>query len=240
MVAGTLAGAGYFMGETLWGATSANPKGFFEDREINAINEDLIAQVIPVRPPIFGKWFYRDRPTTLQRWLARVPLDTEIPCPSTLRERIDRQVAHRPFCFKDPRFCYTLPAWRPSVGHAVFLCVFRHPAETAQSILKECARAGYLKSLAMSFERAVEVWTLMYRHVLRQHHEGRWLFLHYRQVLTSEGLDKIGSFVDVEVDRDFPDRALRRSSGSRPVPLESADLYRRLCDIAGFDDSLET
>ncbi|MDX1388819.1 MAG: hypothetical protein R3344_06490, partial [Acidobacteriota bacterium] len=80
MVAGTLAGAGYFMGEKLWDATPANPKGFFEDQEINAINEDLIAQVLPARPAVLGRWLYRDRPTRLQRWLARVPVTVDIGC----------------------------------------------------------------------------------------------------------------------------------------------------------------
>ena len=150
-------------------------------------------------------------------------------------DHIQRQVEHRPFCFKDPRFCYTLPAWRPALGDAVFLCVFRDPADTAVSILRECRSAGYLKTLAMDFDRAVEVWTLMYRHVLKQHGAGEWLFLHYEQVLTDEGLDRIARFVDVDVDRDFPDRALKRSSSDRPVPNETSDLYNHLCHIANFN-----
>jgi hypothetical protein len=234
MVAGTLAGAGYFMGERLWKPTDANPKGFFEDEEINAINEDLLARVLPSRPRLLGRWFFHDRPKWNQRWLARVPLDVAIPSPPDLTDRIRAQTGHRPFCFKDPRFCYTLPVWRPFLGDAVYLCVFRRPADTAASILKECDSARYLRRLTMDFDIALEVWTLMYAHVLRQRHEGEWLFVHYEQVLEGDGLQRIADFIGTRLDRDFPDRALRRSRSDRPVPAETSDLYDELCRIAGF------
>src|SRR5690349_12501793 len=101
MLAGTLCGAGYYMGEHLVPANEANPKGFFEDDEINAINEALLAPLTPRRRPAYG-W----------RWLASVPVGTPFACPPELGQRIQAQTARAPFCFKDPRFCYTLPAWR--------------------------------------------------------------------------------------------------------------------------------
>jgi hypothetical protein len=42
MAAGSLAKAGYFMGENLIDARKSNPKGF-EDVEVNIINEELLA-----------------------------------------------------------------------------------------------------------------------------------------------------------------------------------------------------
>ncbi|NIM13858.1 MAG: sulfotransferase family protein, partial [Candidatus Aminicenantes bacterium] len=39
MIAGILHKAGYFMGDNLYPPRSANPKGFFENWEINEINE---------------------------------------------------------------------------------------------------------------------------------------------------------------------------------------------------------
>ena len=36
------------MGDSLWPEDEANPKGQFEDREINGINEDLLAEVVPL------------------------------------------------------------------------------------------------------------------------------------------------------------------------------------------------
>ena len=43
MVAGSVAGAGYHMGDQLHAARISNPKGFFESSEINDINEALLA-----------------------------------------------------------------------------------------------------------------------------------------------------------------------------------------------------
>jgi hypothetical protein len=71
MAAGVLGKAGYFMGERLFLADEGNPKGYFEDEEVNAINEELLAQVVPARPSgIIGDFFFRSRPIHLQRWLA--------------------------------------------------------------------------------------------------------------------------------------------------------------------------
>ena len=71
MLAGTLRGAGYYMGAHLLPADEANPRGYFEDDEINAINEALLAAVTPAySEPAYG-W----------RWLAAVPVGAEVPCP---------------------------------------------------------------------------------------------------------------------------------------------------------------
>jgi hypothetical protein len=162
-----------------------------------------------------------------------VPLDARIPSPPAIADRIRRQTGRRPYCFKDPRFCYTLPVWRPHLEDTVFLCVFRHPADTAASIVEECRSARYLRGLKMNFETALTVWTLMYAHVLAQRHEGTWLFLHYDQVLEGGGLQRIADVVGIRPDDGFPDRALRRSASDRPVPHETSGLYSDLCRIAG-------
>src|SRR5207245_1776489 len=173
MLAGMLRGAGYYMGAHLIPADESNPKGYFEDDEINAVNEALLAPVTPaLRRPSYG-W----------RWLAQVPVGTPISCPPAIAERIAAQMRCVPFAFKDPRFCYTLPAWRPFLHDGVFLCIFREPARTAHSILKECRSADYLQGLPMDFAGALDGWTLMYRHILENHrHEGDWLFFHYDQL----------------------------------------------------------
>jgi hypothetical protein len=235
MVAGTLAGAGYFMGERLYGPREGNPKGFFESPDVNGVNEDILARAIPRRPPVIGRWFYRDRPAPRQRWLARVPTDTPMPCPARASKRIECLVQRSPFCFKDPRFCYTLPAWRPFLENTVFVCVFRHPAATAASIVKECKDAPYLHSLYMNSEIALEVWRLMHEHVLSLHrHEGEWLFLHFDQVLGDDGLERLGRHVDARVDHEFPDAALRRSLSSGCVPQMIKCVYDELCQLSGY------
>lgn len=240
MVAGTLSTAGYFMGNRLIVPREANPKGFFEDWEINGINETLLAPVVPKRPKILGKDRCRYRPLEGQRWLASLPLGTKISCPVDVAESIESAVSREPYCFKDPRFCYTLPAWRPFLKNAAFVCVFRAPAITTSSILKECRDASYLHTLEMTFHRAIDVWTQMYMHVLRIHRfKGAWLFLHYNQLLSGDGLDRLDGFLDAPVDRSFPEPTLSRSSCSLRVPRRTWQVYRQLCELAEYAITVE-
>jgi hypothetical protein len=223
MLAGILSQSGYHMGEHLIPADESNPKGYFEDDEINAINEELLAPTTPVHTQPANGW----------RWLAAVPVGTRIDCPPDLATRIAAQTARSPFCFKDPRFCYTLSAWRPFLADAVFLCVFREPSRTAHSILRECRTADYLAGLPMDFEEAVRVWTLMYGHVLNVHrHAGRWLFFHYDQLFCRESLEKLESLLGVAANGQFPDPCLKRSPADGHAGAEAVAVYARLCKLA--------
>lgn len=236
MIAGTLSSAGYFMGHRLMPASQGNPKGCFESFDVQDLNEELLSSVVPKRPWWRHRWLCRDnRPRATQRWLAAVPIDAPIPVSDTAAKEIERLVWHEPYCFKDPRFSYTLPAWRPFLRDTVFVCVFRHPATTAASILRECADMPYLWDLMMDFERAVKVWTLMYRHIVERHrHEGTWLFMHYAQGLTEQGVQRLEEFIDAPLRRDFPDRTLNRSRPDQAVPQDAQHLYETLCALAGY------
>ena len=232
MAAGTLAGAGYFMGERLHPARHSNPKGFYESGEINQINEALLAPLVPERP---------DDPAALrrgQRWLARLPWDATVPGPDAeTLERMRRAVDKRPFCFKDPRFCYTLPVWRPLLGDTVFLCVFRHPASAALSIVRECRDMENLHNVEMDIARAVGVWSAMYRQVLDRHrHVGDWLFVAYRQFFEAGALDRIGRFVGASIDASFPEASLERSRPTESPGAEALAIYRELSGLAGWTE----
>jgi hypothetical protein len=225
LLAGILSQAGYYMGEHLIPPDDANPKGYFEDDEVNAINEALLAPLTPARcRPAYG-W----------RWLAAVPLGTHIPCPADLAKRIAAQTARSPFCLKDPRFSYTLAAWYPYLPDTMFLCVFREPTRTAQSILKECRSADYLAGLPMDFDGALAVWTLMYRHILEVYrHVGDWLFFHYDQLFEEQSLGKLESRLGVSAHRQFSDPLLRRSTAVGDVETPVLEVYEQLCELAGF------
>lgn len=236
MLAGTLHGCGYYMGEQLLPPSEDNPKGFFEDREVNSINEALLASVTPRCPPGTRQSSRAAGETCWGwRWLAEVPLGVAIPCSADLRERIRLQTSRRPFCFKDPRFCYTLPAWREWLSDAVFLCVFREPARTARSMVKTCERGVYLHGMTLTFSQALALWLLMYRHVLDVHcHQGRWLFMHYEQILDGSALARLQAFLQVSVEARFADRTLKRSvNGGEPGAAASA-VYEQLCALAHF------
>jgi hypothetical protein len=236
MLAGALHAAGYHMGDELLAPTSSNPKGYFEDRTVNEINEDLLLDHAPLRPSGRQGRLYPWRLPYGYRWLAVVDPRAQVRATPELLERMRRVVSQRPFCLKDPRFCYTLEAWRQVLGEAAFLCVFREPGRSASSVL----RAGvderdYLHDVRLSRRRAIRVWSSMYRHVLEKHmHLGQWEFVHYDQFLDGSALPRLERLLDVRIDAGFADARLKRSSSHRRVPASAAALYDELCELASF------
>jgi hypothetical protein len=237
MVAGALAKAGFFMGDNLLKAKNSNPKGFFEDREIIRVNEALLAQILPTRPPMLGRWFFRSWPITGHRWLAPLPLGTNVPCPENLARKMRDLAEREPFCFKDPRFAYTLPAWRPVLRDPIYICVFRDPATTVLSILKLLRdHIAKPQEHRITFEHALNTWSLTYRHILERHRrEGAWLFVHYNQMFTKKGLARFEAFVDAPVDHSFPESSLRRSISDHAVSEETMQIYEQLCELAEYE-----
>lgn len=245
MVAGAIAGAGYHVGSDLIGARPANPKGFFEDREVNRINEDLLDPVVEGRPAGRLERLYRKRTRYGQRWLAPVAVGTDLAVSDAVDARIRAAMSQQPFCFKDPRFSYTLGVWQDRLDEpAAQVCVFRHPGRTADSVLREIGEARYLRDLRIDRAGVLEVWTLMYRHILERHrHRGPWAFLHYDQVVDGSGLDRLDDLLGVAVDRSFADASIARSvegTARSPVPTEADRVYRELCALAGHDGATGT
>lgn len=234
MLAGTLAGAGYYMGKSLYRARSANPRGFFESLAINAINERLLAPHAPLRSRWWPLRVWR-RIFPSERWLALLSAGTTVSAAPNLARRMEKQLARAPFAFKDPRFCYTLPAWRPFLPNdTVFLCIFREPGRTAASILAECHRK--YPDIRLSKKEVFDIWTAMYRQVLSVHrHEGEWLFLHFNQMLDGSALASIEKRLGITVNHDFPDRGLRQAKALK-APTNALTTYQELCKLAGYTD----
>lgn len=236
MVAGTLSSTGYFMGEDLIPPRDCNPKGFFESPEINEINEDIIRLSGTNDDLFLNKILSNYHPGDNQRWLSRISTTKTIRTNSAIEDRIANITQRSPFCFKDPRFSYTLPIWRKYLKNTVYICVFRHPAETAASIIKEVNDSVVLKGLPITTNIALDIWQLMYEHILVHQKEGNWLFLHYNQVLTAEGLGRLERFTGAHVDYTFPESALRRSMSSFKISRQNYKLYQRLCELASYKE----
>jgi hypothetical protein len=224
LLAGVLHDQGYFLGEDLYVDPSpSNPKGFFEDREVNDINEALLGQA-PSQGLRLG-----------QRWLLALSEVPQLESRPTLDERIRRVTSRHPFCFKDPRFCYTLPVWRSSLCDAASLCVFREPTRTANSIVKECSSVQYLSDVEMSFDRALDIWTSMYRCVVEGLvGSGDWLFVHYDQILDGSAFTRLGEMLGIQVTSAFADPALRRSAIAGSAGGEATSIYEELCLRANY------
>lgn len=241
MVAGLLAGSGYFFGDRLHTPRTANPKGFFEGETIKAINEDLLKPVVKSPPGGPARYLFAHRTEYGSRWLSRVPVGVQCSPDAALVHRIQKEAARTPFAYKDPRFCYTLDAWRHYLpADTVFVCVFREPGRTVTSILKERAEAPYLSRLRLGRAAAIRLWTLMYRHVLEVHSKhGKWLFLHYEQVLGGFGIARLAQHVAATADPYFVDPSLKRSSELLVTDKEAVAVYERLCQRADYTGGAE-
>ena len=232
LTAGLLVGAGYHAGDDLLEPSESNPRGFFESRLVNALNEDLLAQVVPKRPRArLLRPLFRHRPRRFQRWLAVAPAGAGFDVDDGLRARLAAALPAAPWCVKDPRFTYTLRAWRPVLGDAAYVCVFRHPGETAASILAEQRRTPALQDLRLSTRRLLTMWERMYGEVLREAGEGDWLFVDHAQLVAGDGVERLGRHVGVDLDPGFVEPALHRSRPA-PVPGATLALYDRLRRLA--------
>lgn len=239
MLAGCFHNAGYFMGDNLLNPNAGNPKGLYEDTEVNLINEELLAPSSPKPFKLFDKLVVTHHPIHLQRWLLvrEQPLDQD--APEEIRTRIARLVSRTPYCFKDPRFSYTLPVWERYIADTIFIVVFRSPLLTAQSIVQECNREIVLQTLKMTNRRAVAIWLAMYSCILQQYrNNGSWLFVHYDQVINGSAIDSIEKVTGSRLDRGFPEPALNRSKANRRVPRTALGTYKTLCDLARYTPSM--
>jgi hypothetical protein len=235
LVAGLIATAGHHMGGHLVRANEANPKGFFEDYRTLLVNEALLAPYTTVLPvPRFSRaQIYPEPLVEFQRWLAVLGPEVTVGPQPHLERRMRSTLTRSPWCRKDPRFCYTLPAWEPLFGDAVRVCVFREPSRTANSMVKVAAR----QRVTLSFDGAVEIWAACYLHVLRHHqHRGEWVFVHYDQVLDGTGIPRLEQAIGAGgLDTSVADSALRRSPDTGQWPPAVHEIYAELCDVAGFD-----
>lgn len=238
MVAGALAASGYFAGEDLLRPNRANPKGFFESKTVNRLNHRLIMAMSP--PGRWGKFLTAEsRRRELDRsWIVDLPVRRIVPLAGRMvAKRMEtemRAVLRRePWCLKDPRFSCTLPAWRPLLKDAVFVVTFRHPARTAESMVRFFAE---IHGATVTIDEAVRGWASAYRHVLAHAESGgEWVFVHYDQFVDGSGADRLEQALGCRIDRSFASAELSRSANGDDARGETKDLYAELCRRAAYD-----
>lgn len=240
MVGGLFRGSGYYMGENLLPGTASNPKGYFEDPEINAINEAILRSGIDQLPfvdevkrwlpnglvrnlPGYGRALGRN-----QWWLV-----SDVgPLGSVSRDiaaRIEMQTARVPFCLKDPRFVHTLPAWGPWLPpDLVVICVFRHPSQTVRSMLKDVTTTPYLRSLRFDEHDAYRTWRSSYTAALEVAEAFPTVFVSYEALLSGIALTAIELEVGVGLDASFIDPSLHRAGPVTAAPDDCEVLFEEL------------
>jgi len=242
MLAGLFAKAGYFFGEHLYPPREANPKGFFEDEEVNALNEKIIIEGYRQHglDPVALEFLRRHYEG--QFWLSRAPGDWTFPASDDNKAAIKRIVKKQPFCLKDPRFCYTIENWLECVPESIVLCVFRDPAITVNSILRECRTAPYLYSANIGVSEAFAIWREAYQRLLNlyRRYPGVY-FVNYNDLVSGDAFDDLERLTESQVDRDFPERRFSRSKADVEVEYYAGLVFKTLCEIQqdGFFDRPE-
>lgn len=232
MTGGLFRGMGYFQGERLHAPSDENPLGYFEDALVNRLNNSILARHVPKPVDHQGITYGLDSPGPSNGWLSRISPKAAISALPSEAEELERLVERRPFCLKDPRFSYTLHLWKEKAD-GICICVFRNPATVVESILRCCRTRPALFGLSISVQQAFEVWALMHQHILEHHMgTGRWLFCSYESLINGGGLDRIESFVDHAVDRDFPRKSLDRTHSRLELPAQVGEIYSTLLELA--------
>lgn len=239
MVAGCLAGSGYFLGDDLMPANEQNPKGYYESYKIEAINEELLSQVLPKRPKGWlGDCFYSKRLGKSQRWLAELNDKPDFVVDKMLIERMQSQVKNKPYCFKDPRFSYTLSAWDSVFEDVLFLVVFREPGRTINSIIKTIENEEYLNNLKLSRADLTSAWAAQYESLLKNEiDKGDWIFVHYDQIINGSIVSKLEMALDASIDLSFSEKNLKRSSDASVDSRRANEVYKKLCNLARHQEN---
>ena len=245
MLGGIFYQAGYFMGDGLYKGNQSNPKGFFENSLVNNTNELILSFY---NKKILPYYFYKllriskPNPKKRQQWLCSIPQCTDISFFNTnVKSNILSLTKKSPFCYKDPRFSYTLPVWFPYLpSETRLLCVFRRPNVTVESILNECMASSYLKSLFINSDYAYNVYINIYRHIFKNMvgSEEKFFFAHYDQIISGQIIASLSEFVQASLSSAFADPTLYRTHSSRPIPQKAMEVYTVLCNLAGFSDPL--
>ena len=225
----------------------ANPKGFFESKEVNKINEVLISQFTSnsltyknIKKGIFTNLSINSGFDYGQRWLLDKINRKNIEYKISQKNKKDilNIVSHTPFCLKDPRFSLTLPAWDKFLPEkTVIICVFRHPMQSATSIVKfvDSRKAKYMQKIDL--EKAFELWAFQnHQNILNYKSSKRdWLFIHYDQIQQRNILENIESFTETKLDRNFFDPQLKHNKViDYEISKETKRIYQELCHLANY------
>lgn len=195
----------------------SNPKGFFEDANVNFLN-DRIIETSGVQLPgdtrggrkyRHGGWINKEKIETLKVTLDQV-------------QEIKRLTESTPFCFKDPRFSYTYPLWKEFIPEeSILIVIFRHPSKTANSMIKEPTP----KKIKMTYTDALNVWYTAYSNILNfDNNDGRIIYVHYDQIFKKQ-IDFLTKKINIKsINYDFIEPRLNRSQ-EKPVQRKHQEMY---------------
>ncbi len=118
-------------------ATYANPKGYWERKDICAVHDDMLDAL--------GLSWHNLADFSSARLQEEVLLDFQ----PRLQKIISNLDSQRPWMAKDPRFCLFLPLWQAFLEVPVYIYVYRHPLEIAHSLQSREEKSAALSGSAL-------------------------------------------------------------------------------------------
>jgi hypothetical protein len=208
-------------GDDLYAPSPSNPKGFFENHEVNDLNEAIMLQSSVAHAGADATRALLSGFSAGQLWLARWPDAMPARWNEQQERSIAQAVSREPFCLKDPRFSVTAPAWLAQVPDAALLSIHRAPAVTAESVLRECRSAAYLRDFRVSVGDAFAVWRNTYRRIVKLYRSGAdVVFLRYEDLFDADRLAQLERCVRAPLRRQFAEQGLNRT---RPTVTADAE-----------------
>ncbi len=203
-------------------ADESNPKGYWERKDMWALNERALAALGASWHDVGGFDVERLAGVEREAWLAEA------------RDVVAALDAHRPWAAKDPRTCVTFPLWKQVLARPVCVLVQRDPLAVARSLQK---RDGF------SLAAGLALWERYTRDALRHSaglpralvryealcEDARATLLRLLGDLQAAGLPPGALSVPADEElRAFLDPALRRQSAAPGEVLAHLNPEQRL------------
>lgn len=154
-----------------------NPSGFWEQRAIMDVNDELLAA-------FGGTWW--EPPDLPPGWESRPELEhLRQRAARILEEHFDRE---RRFAWKDPRNCFTLPFWQQLVGEMDYVVCFRSPLDVAGSLIRRNPDVH-------SLQDSLELWLRHGAEALR-HTEGKRRLIVFHEDWFSDSDAQLGRLAE--------------------------------------------
>ena len=221
---------GYHVSSNTNTKDEGNPLGYFEDLDVIAINDAILAPIYRSRWQRFTRAVNR-KPNIMGTGSWLLDLNPRrlgaISLKPTQAAKFKQLFARIPFAYKDPRFSFTLGALAPVIPkNTSYICIFRHPLQVVESTRKHSSRSGVVVDDAYCFA----VWEAHYRCLLEHFRAlgGQWLFVSYQQLIDGEAVSRIEEFLKTRLDNTLIRKDLNRAQTFGTLPDRVALMFERL------------
>jgi len=213
-LAGALAKSGVFTGLHPVGATSQMPQGYWEDHGVCCWNNDLLKQVCDFKGIL----------------VAPIPLEAREKMPLARFPdlmAVRRYFWFQPYAFKDPRFSFTYPAWKPFfVQPHVNIVLFRKPSDFVDSALR--LRADH-PVIAQERSALEQMWLNTYEHVLAND-DGTFCYIETDELIDGSILPFLETLLSYTIKRDFIQPKMAHITRGKMTANDLWPCYRELLE----------